>query len=202
MKEIISEWCEFCEGKKVFDKSHFYTLFWEDITQSDLKTIFKYFPNADQLFELTNDYLFGKTQRVPDTLVYETLVELAVNDINQKKCLLNINSDLYRLIDHIKVEFVDDHILVKNLCSSSPYVDFFDAISDILLDSWVIEDKKTYALYEAFYGLTKSYEIVWGLFNPLYSKDINLQNYIRFTSLGGVYSFSDNRLLVSKKNIT
>jgi hypothetical protein len=199
MKEIISDWCEFCEGRKAFDKSHFYTLFWEDITQSDLRIIFKYFPKADKLFELTYDYLFGETQRVPEALLNETLIELALNDINQKKYLLHTNSDLFRMVDSIKVEFVDDDILVQNLSKKSPYLDFFDAISDTLLDSWIVEDKKTYALYEAFYGLTKSYEIVWGLFSPLFSMNISFQYYIQFTSFGGVYCFLDNKLLVSKK---
>jgi hypothetical protein len=103
------------------------------------------------------------------------------------------------MVDSIKVEFIDDDVLVQNLCGKYPYLDFYDAISDILHDSWIIEDKKAYALYEAFYGLTKSYEIVWCLFSPLFSTSISFQNYIPFTSLGGVYSFLDDKLLIAKK---
>lgn len=199
MKQIITDWCAFCEGKVSFDKSHFYTLFWEVVNQGDLNIIFKYFPNSDKLFDITNDYLFGKTERVSELLIDKILIELALNDINQKKQLLKINSDLSRMLDDIKVEFIYDDILVQDLRNSSPYLDFFDTIGDIFQEKWIIEDKKTYALYEAFYGLTKSYEIVWCLFKPLLLIDISLEYYTQFTSLGGVYSFLNNKLLVSRK---
>jgi hypothetical protein len=199
MKEMIVDWCEFCEGKKIFDKSYFHTLFWEDINSSDLKLIFKYFPNSDALFNLMNDYLFEKSEKVSESKINETLIELALSDIQEKKFLLNGNSSLVSMVDNINVEFVDDYLFVANLCNSSPYLDFFDAISDVVLDNWIIEDKKTYALYEAFYGLTKSYEITWELFQPLLSIDTSLGYYIRFVSLGGVYSFLGTKLLVSKR---
>lgn len=198
-KRIIIDWCQFCEGKNSFDKSHFYTLFWEDISQNDLKEIFKYFPNPDRLFLFTNEYLFGKTRRVSESVINKMLIELALGDLNEKKNLIDSNSNLSSMLNDIKVEFINDNLFVETSRNNIPYVDFFDAISDKLMDSWIIEDKKTFALYEAFYGLTKNYEMVWYLFKPLLSIDINLEYYFQFTSLGGIYSFIENKLIVSKK---
>lgn len=198
-KRIIIDWCQFCEGKNSFDKSHFYTLFWEDISQNDLKEIFKYFPNPDGLFLFTNEYLFGKTRRVSESVINKMLIELALGDLNEKKNLIDSNSNLSSMLNDIKVEFINDNLFVETSRNNIPYVDFFDTISDKLMDSWIIEDKKTFALYEAFYGLTKNYEMVWYLFKPLFSIDINLECYFQFTSLGGIYSLIENKLIVSKK---
>ncbi len=51
MRQILKDWCNYCEGKKDFDKAHFYTLFLDDsekekLTPNDLNIIFFIFLNV------------------------------------------------------------------------------------------------------------------------------------------------------------
>mgnify|MGYP000897659961 CR=1 FL=1 len=199
MNELLKDWMAFCEGKEKFDKSHFYTLFYEDIGENMLVEIFKYFPNADKLVAITTDYLFGKTEKVEEDKIENTLIELSVKDIAEKKKLLANTPILQHTIEKAVAEFTPDCKMVEKLRSAPPYSDFFDAIRDELSDRWIIEDKKAFALHEAFYGLTTSYELVWYLFSPLFSVSVNFEYYNKFTALGGVYSFSQSTLLVSRR---
>lgn len=199
MNDIVNDWINFCEGRERFDKSHFYTLFWEGITQTDLENIFKYFPQSMALINQITDYLFGKKEEISDLTMKDTLIDLVIKDLNQKKPVIIENSDIVCLLDHLEIEFTHDFNKVLQLKNSSPYIDFFDSLNDKLSDNWIIEDKKAFALYEAFYGLTKNYEMVWYLFNPLFKIEINCEFYYKLSTLGGVYSFSNDKILVSKR---
>ena len=199
MNKIINDWINFCEDREKFDKSHFYTLFWEGITQNDLEYIFKYFPHSLELNSRTKEYLFGTKEKVTELVINEVLIDLAIKDLNQKISILIDNPELVELIGHLKVEFIQDSNYVIQLKNNSPFIDFFDAVNDNLSDNWILEDKKTFALYEAFYGLTKNYETVWYLFNPLFKIKINCEFYYKLSTLGGIYSFSDDKILVSKR---
>lgn len=197
MKSIITDWCNFCEGRALFDKDHFHTLFWEDnkndkITKDELILIFKYFPNSKELFNLMNDYLFNKT--LLKNATNETLIELVKKDINQKKLL----STKLQNIDNYPIEYIANFNLVEQYKNCCEYLEYYDEISDIIADNWIIEDKKTFALYESFYGLVKDYEIVWYLFSPLINTKINFKYYFDFTSLGGIHSINNKKILVSK----
>ena len=199
MNELLNDWKEFCEGRKNFDKSHFFALFWEGINQKDLENVFKYFPNSIELTDRTKEYLFGTKENISESVIKNILISLVIKDLNQKKTIINENSDLLELIETLDVEFIQDFKKVLLLKNTSPYIDFFDTINDKLSDNWIIEDKKTFALYEAFYGLTKNYEMVWYLFNPLFKINFNCEYYFKLSTLGGVYSFSNNKILVSKR---
>jgi hypothetical protein len=198
MKAIIIDWCNFCEGKIAFDKSHFYTLFWENneqdkITRSDLVEIFKYFPKSKELFNLMESYLFDKSEKRNTTNDY--LIELAKKDIYQK-------ISLSKKLDHFKsypIHFINDFKVVEELKNHEDYFSFYDEVSDMISDKWLLEDKKTFALQEAFYGLAKNYEIVWYLFSPLINVRINFEYFFEFTCLGGVYSIHDNKIIISRR---
>ena len=193
---IIRQWCEFCELQRDYDKSHFYTLFWEGVSEKKLKTIFQYFPNSDELFTVMSDYLFGSKDSSLDSPA--TLVDLARRDVTEKKCLIHDNIALIRVIDNAEIEFTSDSKIVELSKSQSPYVDFCDSVNDKILDNWIIEDKKAFALYEAFYGLTKYYELVWYLFQPLINTTTTFEYYYKLSKYRGIYSFVDNKLIVSK----
>ncbi|MBF7093176.1 hypothetical protein IUY40_16715 [Flavobacterium sp. ALJ2] len=194
MKDIVKDWCKFCEGEETYDKSYFYTLFWQDqFSKDELYEIFKYFPNSNELLDLMFDYIYDCNIIEDKSTSY--LMQLVKNDISEKTSL----SDNLKYIKNYPVEFVDDYNFVKNKIDSEEYYKYYDEVSDVLADRWIIEDKKTFALYEAFYGLTKSYEIVWYLFSPLISTKINYKYYVDIMMLGGVYTIYNNKILVSKE---
>lgn len=197
MNNVISDWCAFCEGRKSFDKSHFHTLFWEDISLNDLRQIFKYFPNSEELFSLTHDYLFGTTDAISNS-VPKVLIDLAFKDILEKRKLIGEGFGLTGANGNMTADFIEDFKHVEKLKTKEPYLSFFDAINDKFLDSWILEDKKTFALHEAFYGLTKYYEMVWYLFKPLTNIKVDFKYYYELTKLRGVYAFLGDKLIVSQ----
>jgi hypothetical protein len=198
MNELLRDWKDFCEGRKRFDKCHFYTLFWEEIGPDGIADIFQYFPHSTELADRTKEYLFGKRERISESTLKDFLVGLVVRDLDQKKAVIGENSNLIGLLERLEIEFIQDSEKVIELKARSPYVDFYDAINDKLSD-WIVEDGKAFALYEAFYGLTKNYEMVWHLFGPLFRVRLDSEAYYRLSIHGGVYSFSNDKILVSKR---
>lgn len=193
MKEIISDWCQFCEGKKEVDKSYFYTLFWEDINRDDLNEIFKYFPYSDKLFEIMSDYLFSNGSIINQT--NNELIKLVQKDILEK---ISLTDNLKHIRDY-PIEYIENYNFVKDKIDSDEYYEYYDEIADIVADNWLLEDKKCFALYEAFYGLTKNYEIVWYLFSPLINTSINYKYYFDIITYRGIYTIYNKKILVSKE---
>lgn len=194
MKEIINDWCQFCEGIKAYDKSHFYTLFWEEeISTNDLYQIFKYFPNHNELIKIMTNYLHGNQEITNKS--NDFIMQLVQKDIQEK---VSLSNNLKYIIDY-PIEFIEDYSFVSNKVGSDEYYEYYDEISDIISDKWILEDKKSFALYEAFYGLTKNYEIVWYLFSPLLKTPINYKYYFDISISGGIYTIYNKKILVSRE---
>lgn len=49
MDSLLSDWCAFCEGKAIFDKSHFLGLLKAHNSTEELQHIFGYFSFAEEL---------------------------------------------------------------------------------------------------------------------------------------------------------
>ena len=198
MRQIIKDWCNFCEGRNDFDESHFYTLFWDDsedekLTMVDLQIIFSYFLEKDKLFEILNNYLFDTGEKIDASK--EDLIFLAREDVREKA---KLSEELYYLFTK-SVIFDEDFQKVEASRDESEYLKFNDEVSDVLFESWKLEDGKAYALYEALYGLTKDYKMVWYLFSPLLDVDINFDNYFKMKINNGIYSITNNKIVVSRE---
>ena len=66
MRQIVKDWCEFCEKGTKFEDGRFYTLFMDGPSKEEIKEIFKYF---DQNIELTNrlvKYLYHPKPKIDD----------------------------------------------------------------------------------------------------------------------------------------
>lgn len=199
MRQIIKDWCDFCEGKNDFDKSHFYTLLWDDsesekLTSRDVEIIFSYFEEKDKLIEIIDDYLFNVEKK--KVISDEDLIFLATEDVNEKAKLLKESN--YKL--NRNIIFEENFNMVEESRNNSEYLMFYDEVSDVILDSWKLEDKKTNALYEALYGLTADYEMVWYLFSPLLNVSVTFFNYFQLKINNGIYSIINNEIVVSREN--
>lgn len=195
MRQILKDWCNYCEGKKDFDKSHFYTLFWDDsekekLTPNDLNIIFSYFNEKEKLIEIMNNYLFLSEN---NKITEDNEIFLIKNDIKEKIKL----SKVLDFISSYKIS-VSDLEKVEESRNELEFLNFYDEISDIVLDNWKIEDKKTNALYEALYGLTYDYELVWYLFSPLLNLNITFENYYLLKKIGITYSIFNKEIIYSK----
>ena len=51
MRSLLSEWCDFCEDRAVFDKSHFLGLLKEHSSSEEIRRIFSCFPSSEELVD-------------------------------------------------------------------------------------------------------------------------------------------------------
>lgn len=201
MNKLFLDWIDFCENKKTFDKSHFYTLFWENIDVNTLKIITQYFPNSGDLFIRLNDYFFGDKYdlyKLLDKSIDQTLIELSIKDFNEKLNIILEENKQFEGLKNLSPLITEDYEYVQKKKSDHPYIDFFDELEFKLTELWVSDEKKFYALYEAFYGLTKSYEMSWYLFKPLLNVEYNFKYYYNLTRIGGVYAIDTNNILIAR----
>lgn len=194
MRQILRDWCDYCENKTDFDKSHFYTLFWDDsekekLIPNDLEIIFSYFDQRDELIKIMRDYLFTKESN--DKLMENKEIHLLIKeDIGEKIKL----SKRLNFITSYEVSLCNIEEVEKSR-NEEEFLRFYDEISDIVLDNWKIENKKTNALYEALYGLTNDYEMVWYLFSPLLKLDVIFSNYYELKKNNVVYSIYGKKII-------
>lgn len=51
MTSLLSDWCAFCEGKAVFDKTHFLGLLKAHSGSEEVRRIFSYFPFSEKVVD-------------------------------------------------------------------------------------------------------------------------------------------------------
>ena len=62
-------------------------------------------------------------------------------------------------------------------------------------------DDKTYALYDALYGITSDFDYRLYLFEPLLTINYSGENLFLFKKLGGDFVIKDNTVLYSYRNL-
>ncbi|MBW9276214.1 MAG: hypothetical protein K1563_21265 [Candidatus Thiodiazotropha sp. (ex. Lucinisca nassula)] len=215
MSSLLEEWRDFCEGREDFDVSHFYTLFHADpsvLSKDQLKEIFFYFPNSEELLSRMANILEvkfltkgGSGSRSPDVETNDKLISLAVDDLMQKRviCDKQGNAELCAIIDRAKPIYIDDVNKVHELLQADGPNIWLNEIVGDYIESNVPTDKKVIALFEAFYGLTTDYDLVWYVGMPLINcEDISLVNYFNLWKAGGEYVLTEDNLLVTRSTET
>ncbi len=203
MDEQLIDWIEFCEKRKTFDKSHFYTLFFEGKAENgrrseeELKTIFQYFPHTDELLLRMNNFTNGEDAQITDYRNY--IIENTSKDLDQKRIILKEEDEeeLFELIQK-PIKYVEDiNRVVDNRLNNWPDAEIHSVVSDFFIEKTPADDL-TNALEEAFYGFTHNYELTRYLMYPLIDTDLNLDYYFNIWKVGGDYSVTENGVIVSK----
>lgn len=70
---------------------------------------------------------------------------------------------------------------------------------DFMVDNVIIEDEKTYIIYNSFYGITFDFNLQIFLFIPLVKTNYTAEHLFNFKRLGGIYTISDNKVYYSFK---
>jgi len=90
MRQILNDWCEFCEKGTKFEDGHFYTLFMVGPSPDEIKEIVKYF---DQNIELTDrlvKYLYHPKPQIDDVEnLKDELRRLIVKDFEDRQKILS-----------------------------------------------------------------------------------------------------------------
>ena len=127
--ELLNDWCDFCEGKKEFDKFHFSTLLMETLLEG-------YTPEFDAFISKTTKYF--------DISIYEN-IKYAFSDEkksqgNVKDWVLNENKQMKK--DIMKYLRIMEHRILNNMMSNfeKMHKGLMDDL-DQLANAIVINDK-------------------------------------------------------------
>lgn len=202
MDKQLIEWINFCEGKVDFDISHFYTLFFEGDADNgyrsdvELDAIFKYFRNSEDLkLRLRNTTQTIDLEEPDDMATF--LIDSTFKDVQEKKKFID-DEELLKFLAK-PVNYIDDIESVrKSQITDWQYEEYMALVGDTISELKYSTEKKVYALFEAFYGLTTDYNMVWYLGRPLLKTTVNLDHYFDLWRFGGRYCISSDGILVSR----
>ena len=201
MQIILQDWCDFCEGKKDSDKSDFLTLFHGDIGDNYLNKALRFFPNKAQLIERIKNvrsvYLDNSEQW---EINVDFFLSLALQDVSEKRkaCEHLSEYELLDIVDKASPKFTSDPDIFEKARYNDWNSEFLSQVSYYFDTCWIDDLDKYYALFEAFYGLTNSYEIQWYLGKPLMKTDVNPDHYYELWKRGGNYALTETELIVAQ----
>ncbi|TGV01082.1 hypothetical protein [Flavivirga rizhaonensis] len=203
MKKIIDDWLIYFDNPKKIDKSHFFTLFSEGLSDSEIKVVLEKFPNSDLLFENLENVKSIATNKDILNSSKEELIELVKKDIKEKikACQLIGENQFVEQLKKLKYYFIEDNNEFDSMVLDNENYIFSNFISNV---SFFVDSKRKYK-YEAFYGLeeaiycyTNDYQLTWHIMSPLISDDINFNYYYDFINRGGDYVIYKEGIYVIK----
>lgn len=205
MNTLLSDWCAFCEGTVVFDKSHFLGLLKAHNSHEELRQIFGYFSFAEELTDRAARVI--SSGRLEDSLYLlpayggekSELIQLGGEWLKEQERVSRAlgENDIFNICHNVQVLFVSKHDLECSLQENIPYYWLFEEIGNAIRSSRVSDSKQTYVLFEALYGLAADYYLAWYIGRPLFTFEIDLESYFRFWQAGGKCALTEKAFLVS-----
>jgi len=114
-----SDWIDFCEGKRGFDKSHFYTLlakvdYSKPIEDEDFKNLFKFFPSEAEELELRLRNCFSTSSDLDmnENLIKNYLISNVQKDIKSKGLIIEDDYNKQNLKREIK--YIEDYSAIEH----------------------------------------------------------------------------------------
>lgn len=194
MRQIVNDWGSFCEGKKSFEDSYFYTLFMDELSNDEIEYIYKYFPNSERLVNRMRQYLFDESLAVNENEKKQVLGRLIELDFEDRKPILELLPSFSNFNSSPRFVYTEDVEYVSNLVLEDVWIQDFQ---DFLRDQIIIDDDKVWELKSALYGLTYDFDYQLFLFQPLLNTNYTMENIFKFKKLGGVYAITDNEIVYS-----
>lgn len=193
MRTLLSDWCAFCEGLAVFDKSHFLGLLKEHGTDVELRKIFSYFSSSVELHEralkvISSGGLDGSLYLFPRfSATKEEVVRLGGEWLRgqEEVCRRIGDVEIEGICRRAEVDFVAGNDLDSVLRKDIPQYWLFDGVVDSLRVSKLSDSDQVYALLEALYGLAADYYLAWYIGSSLFELDVDFDSYFQFWRMGG-----------------
>ena len=190
MNLLIDDWSSFCENKAVFEDNYFFTLFMENVTFTEIKEIYKYFPNSEELIKRMVKFLFEEKPKIIDfNLKKNELEKLIKLDFEERKPILENIKIFTNYVSNINFVYLEDFESITTLILDDVWSQSFH---DFMRTQKLITDKKVYELNNALYGITYDFDYQLYLFKPLLKTNYTVKNLFKFKQLGGVYAIKDN----------
>ncbi len=201
MNDILKDWCDFCEGNAFFEESHFLTLFHEYVGRDYLETVFQYFPNQDQLIQRMENVKSVMLNKRSEDINIDLVTALAIKDVHEKRkaCVALCEDELVQVIDNVKPVFISEPKAFEKARYNEWHSEFRSQVGYHFNQNRVDEADKYYALFEAFYGVTNTYEMQWYLGKPLIKTDVNPDYYYDLWKIGGSYALTESELVITQK---
>ena len=207
MRTLLSDWCAFCEGSAVFDKSHFLGLLKEHGTDVELRKIFSYFSSSLDLYAravrvISSGRLDGSLYLRPRfSTSREEIAALGSAWLRGQEeiCRRIGDVEIERTCRRVKVVFAAGSDLDAVLRDDIPHHWLFDGIGDSVRRSKISESDQVYALFEALYGLAADYHLSWYIGDSLFELDVNFDPYFEFWRMGGRCTLTESEFLVSNQ---
>jgi hypothetical protein len=205
VKTLLSDWCTFCEGKAVFDKSHFLGLLKAHNSDNELRNICGYFPFADELAgRVASVISSGKNENSLYLLpkrraARDELVQLGGEWLREQGRICGIlgDAEIREICNNAQVLYVPEQDLKRSLQQDIPHYWLFDEVGDAIRASKVSHSDQSYAFFEALYGLAADYYLAWYIGRPLFTFEIALEPYFKFWQAGGRCALTEKAFLVS-----
>lgn len=195
MKQIVEEWCLFCEGSKNFEDGYFFTLFMEELSIEEIEKVFSFFPNSEKL--LSKMLLFRETES-NITLSNNELLKLLKKDFEERSIIFKEIPIFANLLRNPQFEYNENLEQVKSLIWDDIWSqEFYDHVGSFKID----KSPKVYELHNAMYGATYDFDMTLFLFEPLLKIDYSGQSLLKFKKCGGIYAIADNKIVFGKSTI-
>ena len=206
MDQQLAEWVDFCQGRRNFDDSHFYTLFFEGEgengrrSEEELKIIFQELPKGQALFQIAFKELTSQISDDFPSDIESYLIENTRNDLIQKKPIIEQEGE-QKIIELLagKIMVIDDMERVEESRAASWVDAQIDAIvGDYCTYHLEFDSPSIFALKEAYYGFFTDLNMVRYLLSPLVKPPINFEFYYNLWKVGGDYSVTEDGIIVSR----
>jgi len=189
MKTIVEDF-QNCDQ---FNSNHFYTLFHERLSESELKSVFSRFVAGEELHSRFEKFRNKSTQTDREKAV--KLLRDYLSNI-QHICLKEGENDVVDILERVDIKFATREEVQAASRGDCPQVWAVDAVNNYLLKNLSESRSEIFALREAFYGLENSFDLSWWLAQPLYMIDETFDPYIEIhKKYGAVYAITDTAVL-------
>lgn len=209
MKKLTKEWHDYCLGRANYDTLHFASLLRGELSAEQLQNLFQYFPHTEALTENVQQVLeHGYFDEERPHLIPLRENRGSPSELKQftKAHVLDLStvlktfreSELLDTLQSLPVSFIEDYGIFSEASEVDSFnVEVLDNLSDYFIEAYRPDEAKTYALFEALYGLAGDYYLAWYMGAPLIAIDFSFNNYFQIWRLCGEIILTYDAALVT-----
>lgn len=193
---LLSDWCDYCEGKKKFDSFHFSTLLMESFLDG-------YTPQLDQFIqEITKyfdssvyqhlKYAFSEPIKAHDDIMYWVEKDL----LEKQKIFANhpLASGLNEIIEKKSFRLIQNHTEIDKARITDNHTILYEMTGDFVTQN--IADERLFALDEILYNIAYDYNLVYGVLSGCLNSEIDLSNYLEIYQRNCDYAVNDETIII------
>jgi len=195
--ELLNDWCDFCEEKKDFDSFHFSTLLMETLLEGYTTEFDIFFTKITKYFDSSIykniKYVFSDEKQSEGSVK-----DWVIGDLREKRKIIDLAPDstkLKEIIDSPQFLFVKDRDELYKARKTDNNTILYEEVGNFVIEN-IDNDKRLFALKEAFYNIASDSELVNALLSGLIKGNVDLSNYLDIYKNGCDYAVDDEKILI------